>query len=63
MSDAKQLRGQVRQLLPEVLSNELVAEVEKRLIALINKRMDEIEKKHKDILGFMVRQASKQPNT
>lgn len=62
MNEAKQLRSQLRQLLPETLTNELVVELEKRLTNLVNKRMDAIEKRHKEVLGMMVRQASKRPN-
>lgn len=63
MKEAKLLRGQVRQLLPEILSAELVLQIERSLVKLITARLDAIEKKHKDVLGFMVRQASAKNKT
>jgi len=57
-TNIKQLRGQLRQLVQELLETELVKAVEERLMKHVNARLDIIDKRQKDISGFMVRQAS-----
>lgn len=54
-SDIKVLRGQVRQVVKEMLTEELAKAIEGILMKHIDKRLDEIDKKQKDILGFTVR--------
>ncbi len=53
--EAKLLRGAVRIVVKEHLTEELVKSVEEKLIKLINTRLDKLEKYQKDILGFVVR--------
>lgn len=61
MSNLKQLRGQVRQtvkeLLSEVMTTELFAALEKRLFDHINSRMDKLDKRQQDIASYFVRQS------
>jgi hypothetical protein len=47
----KQLRNIVREILPEVLTAELVGAVELKL----QKKLDEIDSRHKDIASLMIR--------
>jgi tetrahydromethanopterin S-methyltransferase subunit B len=66
----KEIRGQVRQIvkeiLPEVLSTEIIALVVKKLEERMSKMeshtkesMEKMDKRHKDVMGYLVRQASK----
>ena len=59
MNKSKDLRNQLRQLAPELLTEELLKVLETKLVKLINTRLDKIEARHKDVLGLMIRQASK----
>jgi DNA topoisomerase IA len=54
-NDVKVLRGQVRQIVKELLEEELIKAVEERLTKILEKRLALIDKKQKDIAGFMVR--------
>jgi len=54
----KELRGQVRQivkeLLPEVMASEATQQIEKKIM----ERLDKIEKQQKNILGYLLRATS-----
>lgn len=71
-AEVKQLRAQVRnvvkELLPEVLSFELETALYKKLEdrlkdleAHVKKTVHEMNERHKDTMGYIVRQASKEP--
>ncbi len=53
--DIKVLRGQLRALVKEILTEEIVRAVEERLTKRMDARLDKIDQKQKDILGFTVR--------
>jgi hypothetical protein len=57
-NQAKMLRGQVRAEVKELLQEELVKAVEEKLMKVILDRLDKIDKKQKDIQGFMIRSLS-----
>jgi hypothetical protein len=54
-NDIKVLRGQVRQVVREMLTEEMAKAIEASLLTHIDARLDKIEQKQKDILGFTVR--------
>lgn len=66
MSDIKQLRGQVRQVVKELLNEELIKQVHEILAKQISgelkkieeetrKTMHEMNERHKNTMGFLVR--------
>lgn len=55
----KELRGQLRQIVKELLVDELVRAVEERLIKVMLARLDKIDERQKDLLGYVVRHSSK----
>lgn len=59
---AKVLRQQIRQvvidLLPEVLKKEIVSDVEIRLRKEIHSRLDEIDRRQKDLHSYLIRNSS-----
>lgn len=57
-NQAKVLRGQVRNEVKLLLEEELVKAVEEKLVKIILHRLDIIDKKQKDIQGFMIRNLS-----
>jgi len=57
-NDVKVLRGQLRQLVKELLTEELVKAVDDRVTKLTLDRLDKIEKRQKDIFGFTVRNSA-----
>jgi hypothetical protein len=61
-SNSKVLRGQMRQLvkelMPEILQDSLLKEIELRLRAEINARLNLIDQRQKDIQGYVVRQSA-----
>lgn len=60
--DAKMLRGQLRQIakeiLPEVLTRELVEAIRNELRQEILIKLNAIDERNKDIQAYMVRQSS-----
>jgi hypothetical protein len=58
-SEAKVIRGQVRQvvkeILPEVLVEQAVREMEIRIMTYVKKRLDQIDERQKDIQTYMIR--------
>jgi hypothetical protein len=54
----KQVRNVVQEILPELLASALIAEIDKKLTALVLKRLDQIDQRQKDIQGYMVRQSA-----
>lgn len=76
MSDAKVIRGQVRQVvkevMPEILRAEITEQVRKELTAKFDRRftelakhlqatMDAIEQRSKDVQAYVVRQSANKP--
>lgn len=72
MNSLKQLRGQMRQiaqdLLPEALSKELYAKLEEKIDQKLKKieedtkkTMSEMNQRHKETMGYLVRQVSSAP--
>lgn len=62
MSNSKELkllRGQIRQIvkeiLPEVLSASLVEDVEKRLFGHLKEGLEKIDSRQKDLQAYMIR--------
>lgn len=53
--NVKVLRGQVRQVAKEMLTEELQKLIEEKVIKSINERLDRIEKRQKDHFGFLIR--------
>lgn len=65
-NDIKKLRGQIRQivkeLLPDVLSTELFIQLRDELNKKISERLDAVDKKQRDINSYVVRNhASNEP--
>jgi hypothetical protein len=69
MSNLKQLRGQLRQIAKELLPELLTGEFREQMEQLIKARMDQIEAdtkktmhemntRHKDTMGYLVRQVT-----
>ena len=60
--EVKQLRGQVRQavkeLLPEILTAELVSAALTKSEAIIQDRLKQIDQRQKDILSYMLRNST-----
>lgn len=56
----KQLRNIVQELLTEALIKEVMFEVEKRLMDVVKKRLDMLDERQKDMLGYIVRQSAQQ---
>jgi hypothetical protein len=54
----KQLRNVVQEVLPELLQSELVKAVEQKLRKEMNDRLNLIDKRQKDIQGYVVRQSN-----
>lgn len=55
---AKELRSQMRNVVKELLTEELVRAVEEKLRKEINGRLNVIDQRQKDIAGYMVRQSA-----
>ena len=55
----KQLRIILRDVLPEVLTSELVVAVEKKLRVEMNDRLNKIDERQKDVQSFLVRNSLK----
>lgn len=69
-TNAKDLRKQVRNVVLEILPGVLTKEVVDAIVKSVNSRLDKIEKdnkdsiakineRHKDVMSFLVRQVSK----
>jgi hypothetical protein len=69
MSNAKDIRKQVRnviqELIPELLTKEVVDAITKQMHERVTKlendtkaQMKEMNERHKDVMGYLVRQAS-----
>lgn len=52
------LRGQVRQVVKELLEEELLKAVEQAVLKSLNSKLLEIEKRQKDLAGWMIRNSS-----
>jgi hypothetical protein len=61
--DLKQLRGQIRiivkELLPEIVAIELIQALEKKLGEEMRARLDAIDDRQKSLQAYMVRQSPK----
>lgn len=62
----KQIRGQIRQivkeLLPEILTNELIAAVAQQTNKVVSERLNSIDERQKEMTSYIVRnQARNQP--
>lgn len=59
-SNLKQLRGQIRiivkEILPEILTTEVVAAIERVISTKVDARLNNIDDRQKDLQSFMVRQ-------
>lgn len=53
----KQLRNVIQEILPELLTSELMKVLEQKITA----RLDLIDQRQKDITGYMVRQSAPAP--
>lgn len=56
---SKELRGQLRQIAKELLTEELVKVVEEKLRKEMNIRLAEIDAKQKDLLSYIIRNSAK----
>lgn len=61
--ELKVLRGQIRQivkeLLPDVLTSEVLLAIEQRLSAQVKEKLEQIDERQKDLQAYMVRLAPK----
>lgn len=59
MSDAKFIRGQLRQVVKETLTEEMVRvavdEIERKLLAHLDEEIKKINDRQKDLLAFILR--------
>lgn len=58
-SDLKQIRGQIRQivkeLMPELLNEQLVASIEKRLSGQLYEGLNKIDERQKELQSYFIR--------
>lgn len=52
----KQLRNVVQEMKDELITQEIIQSIERRLMDYLRMRLDAIDERQKDIQGYMVRQ-------
>ena len=57
--NTKELRGQVRQVVKELLDAELVRAVEEKLTKIVEAKLKKLEDRQNDIIGMMIRKMGK----